>query len=1155
MRVRLSTLLSIAIVVLLALASLTFAQAPAPAPPAPVKADDKAAMRKAAAKADKAAKAEDAAKSAAKADAKKDDKSDAKKDDTPKPPLNADTLAGLEFRSIGPAVASGRVIAFAMNPKNHSEFYVGVAAGGVWKTVNDGTTWSPVFENEGSYSIGWVTLDPNDPSVVWVGTGEANSQRSVGYGDGVYRSDDGGKSWTNMGLKKSEHIGRIVIDPRDSKVVYVAAEGPLWGPGGDRGLYKTVDAGKTWKAILTISENTGVDEIAMDPSNPDILYAGAYQRRRHMWTLIDGGPESAIYKSTDAGVTWNKVKSGLPSVDMGRIGITVSPVDTNVVYATVEAAEGKGGIFRSTDKGATWEKRNSFDNGAMYYGQIFADPKNVDRIYVGWVVMRVSDDGGKTLTGLNEKNRHGDNHVIWIDPDNNKHYLLGCDGGVYESYDRAATWQYKQNLPTIQFYDVAVDNATPFYNVYGGTQDYFSWGGPSRTMSGAGIVNSDWFVITGGDGFHQAVDPVDPNTIYGESQHAGIVRYDRRTGEELPIQPQAGKGEPPLRWNWDTPILISPHSHTRLYVAANRVYRSDDRGDSWRAISPDLTRQIDRNTLPVMGKIWNADAVAKNQSTSLYGNIITISESPRKEGLLYVGTDDGLIQVTQDGGATWAKHDIFPGVPDKTFVSRIVASSAAEGTVYATFGNHKNADFKPYVLKSTDYGKSWSAISGDLPENGPVWAIAEDSVNPNLLFVGTEFGVFASFEGGNKWIQLKGGLPTIAVRDLVIHPREHDLVIATFGRGFYILDDITPLRAIVAAKDALDKPSQLFAAKDALLYIPSRPQGGFGKSYQGDNFFAAANPPYGATFTYYRKDGLKSLKDKRKDAEKESDKKKDTAPYPTNDQLRAEAQEEKPASFFVIYDESGKAIRQVEASTASGLHRATWDLHFALPDTTDDGNNGGGDDGDNGGFGGPPVPLVMPGHYSARLFDRIGSAVTELAGPVSFNVVADNTEQVPDADRAALHDFQQKSLKLWRSGAATSSAAREVQTRLKAIKRALKETPAAFTALSVRADDLISRMNVISRELDGDNILRGRNEGTPPAVGDRLGNLLETSRFAIVKPTATQLTDYAIASEGLAEQLGKLRQIMLTDLPALERDMEAAGAPWTPGRVPEWKVE
>src|SRR5579871_1607767 len=779
-----------------------------------------------------AAAAQSGKKSQKKDQAKKEEP---KKEEEKKGGMTADTFSGLHFRSIGPGVESGRVMSIAVNPKNKSEFYVGVASGGVWKTVNDGTTWTPLFDGEGSYSIGWVAQDPNDPSLLWVGSGESNSQRSVSYGDGIYRSDDGGKSWQNLGLKKSEHIGRVVIDPRDSKVVYVAAEGPLWGPGGDRGLYKTTDGGKNWKAVLTISDNTGVVDVALDPSNPDIVYAAAYQRRRHVFTLIDGGPESAIYKSTDAGATWNKLKSGLPSVDMGRIGLAVSPADPNMVYATIEATDDKGGIFRSEDKGATWERRNEFDMGAMYYARIVPDPKNVDRIFIMNVWLQESLDGGKTLHKVNEVNHHEDNHALWIDPDNTKHWIEGSDGGMWETWDDAKTWQFKANLPTVQFYDVAVDNASPFYNVCGGTQDNFSWCGPAHTRNVNGIMNSDWYVTTNGDGFRAQVDPVDPNTVYAESQYGVLVRYDKPTGQELLVQPEEGKGEPPLRWNWDSPLIISPHSHTRLYFAANKLFRSDDRGDTWKVISPDLTRQLDRNKLPVMGKVWGPDAVAKNASTSFFGNIVSLSESPKKEGLIYAGTDDGLIQVTTDGGANWTKYEKFPGVPDMTYVSRLAASSHDENTIYAAFENHKNEDFKPYLLKSTDSGRTWTSIAGDLPDTGPVLAFAEDPVNANLLFAGTEFGAFFTIDGGHHWVQLKGGLPTIAVRDMVIQSRENDLVIATFGRGFYVLDDITPLRQV--KPESLEQQGVIYPVKNALLYIERHPLGEPNKGFQGDAFY------------------------------------------------------------------------------------------------------------------------------------------------------------------------------------------------------------------------------------------------------------------------------------------------------------------------------
>lgn len=1057
--------------------------------------------------------------------------------------LTADTFSGLQFRSIGPAVASGRAIGFAVNPKNHAEYYVGVASGGVWKTVNDGTTWTPVFDGEGSYSIGWIELDPNNTAVVWVGTGESNSQRSVSYGDGVYRSDDGGKSWKNLGLKKSEHIGRIVIDPRDSKVAYVAAEGPLWGPGGDRGLYKTADGGNSWKAVLTISENTGVADVAMDPSNADILYASAYQRRRHVFTLIDGGPEGAIYKSTDAGATWNKLKSGLPTEDLGRIGLAVSPADPNVVYATIEAANGKGGIFRSTDKGATWERRNEFDQIAMYYARVFPDPKNVDRIYVMNTFLRASDDGGKTLRKINETNHHIDNHAIWIDPDNTRHCLVGSDGGVAETYDDFTSWRFKANLPTVQFYDVAVDNALPFYNVCGGTQDNFSWCGPTRTKNVNGIMNSDWYVTTGGDGFRSQVDPEDPNTVYSEAQYGALVRYEKRTGEELVIQPQEGKGEPPLRWNWDSPLIVSPHAHTRLYFGANKLFRSDDRGNTWKLRSGDLTRQIDRNQLPVMGRIWGPDAVAKNQSTSFYGNIVSLAESPKQENLLYVGTDDGLIQVSTDGGATWRKYDRFPSVPDTTYVSRLSGSNHDANTVYAAFDNHKNGDFKPYLLKSTDRGKSWNSIAGDLPENGPVLAFAEDPVNPNLLFAGTEFGAFFSIDSGAKWIRLKGGLPTIAVRDMVIQARASDLVIATFGRGFYVLDDITPLRQI--KPETLQQPVTLFPTRDALMYIERHPLGGKRKAFQGDAFYTADNPVFGVTFTYYLKDKLKTRKETRQDVEKEAAKKNQILPYPNHDQLRAEAEELKPEVYLTVYDESGAPIRRVDASVEEGFHRVGWDLRYPTTSETEE-QHPGEEFLPATGQG----PLVMPGKYSLRLFKKADGAVTELAGPQSFMVVGDGTSAIAPGDRAAQEEFQRKVARLYRAVSGAINSANEVQNQLPAIRKALQDTPSA-QSLTATADSIEKRSSEILRALRGDTALAVRNENVPTSINDRVTNIMEGERFAITAPTQTHQDAAAIAADEFAQQLNSLRTLV-QDFARLQKDMEAAGAPWTPGRVPEW---
>jgi photosystem II stability/assembly factor-like uncharacterized protein len=1090
----------------------------------------------------------DADKKVQKKEQKKDEKKDEKKEapaEEKKGGMTPDTFSGLKFRLIGPAVASGRVMSIAVNPRDKFEYYAGVASGGVWKTVNDGTTWTPVFDKEGSYSIGWITLDPNDPAVVWVGTGESNSQRSVSYGDGIYRSDDGGKNWTNLGLKKSEHIGRVVIDPRDSKVVYVAAEGPLWGPGGDRGLYKTTDGGKNWKAVLTISENTGVVDVAIDPSNPDIVYAAAYQRRRHVFTLIDGGPESAIYKSTDAGASWNKLKSGLPTVDMGRIGLAVSPADPNVVYATIEAGDGKGGVFRSDDKGATWERRNEFDAGAMYYARVVADPKNVDRIFVMNVTMRESLDGGKTLLKVEETNHHGDDHMVWIDPEDTKHWIFGSDGGMYETWDNAKNWEFKANLPTVQFYDVAVDNALPFYNVCGGTQDNFSWCGPARTRNLNGIVNSDWYVTTGGDGFHSQVDPEDANTVYSESQYGVLVRYDKPTGQELLLQPQEGKGEPPLRWNWDSPVIISPHSHTRIYFAANKLFRSDDRGDTWKAISGDLTRQIDRNKLPVMGRVWEPDAVAKNQSTSFYGNIVALSESPKKEGLIYVGTDDGLIQVTADGGANWTKYDKFAGIPETTYVSRLAASRHDANTVYASFDNHKNEDFKPYLLRSTDAGKTWTSIAGNLPENGPVLAFAEDTVNANLLFAGTEFGAFFTVDGGSHWVQLKGGLPTIAVRDMVIQAREGDLVIATFGRGFYVLDDISALRQIKA--ESLEQSAAMFPVKDSLLYIERHPLGGPKKGFQGDAFYTADNPPYGAVFTAYLKEKLKTKKEKRQDAEKEAAKKNQTLPYPTNDELRAEAEEPKPEVYFVVYDESGAPIRRVEGGIESGFQRAAWDLRYSAPSLRES-----TEEGEDFAPAGTQGPLVISGTYRVQMFQKVGGTVSELGSAQSFKVVADGTSALSAVDRAAQEEFQRKVARLYRAVSGALHTADDVEARLKAIRAALRETPAAEKQLGAAADSIEQANRGILRAMRGDSEMQKRQEPVPSSINDRVEIILEGERFALTKPTQTHIDDYNIASGEFAGELAKLRALVEVDLAKLEKDMEAAGAPWTPGRVPEW---
>ncbi|MCL6098993.1 MAG: glycosyl hydrolase, partial [Bacteroidetes bacterium] len=806
-------------------------------------------------------------------------KDDAKKE---KDPLTSGTFSGLKFRSVGPAFTSGRIADFAVNPNNHSEYYVATASGGLWKTINSGTTWNSLTDTVQAYAMGCVVLDPTNSNVVWLGTGENNHQRALGWGTGVYKSEDGGQNWKFMGLKDSRQIGDIVVDPKNSNIVFVAAEGSVWGPGGERGLYKTTDGGKTWNKVLNISENTGVNNVVMDPRDSNLLYATSEQRRRHTYTKIGGGPETAVYKTTDGGATWEKIMKGLPKSDMGGTGIAISPVNPDVVYLIVEASEG-GGFFRSTNRGATWEKMSDHFAQGQYYNEIYCDPKDVNKVYSVETVTQVTEDGGKTWKPFGNNQRHVDDHALWIDPKDTEHILIGGDGGVYETFDGGKNFLYKCNLPVTQFYRVNTDNELPFYNIYGGTQDNNSFGGPSQTISSDGIVNSDWTVTQGGDGFWTAIDPTNPDIIYAEAQYGNAVRYDRKSGESIDIRPEPTEGEKTFKWYWDAPLLISPHSPTRLYCAAERVFRSDDRGDSWTEISGDLTTQTDRNSFPVMGKYWSIDADGKDVSTSLYGLIVSLAESPVKENLLYAGTDDGLIQISEDA-KTWRKAGDFPDVPQYTFVSDVLPSRFDENVVYASFNNEQRDDFKPYLLKSTDKGKTWESIANNLPKDGPVHTIAQDSVNPNLLFVGTEWGFFFSIDGGQKWIQMKAGLPVIKVCDIKIQKRENDLVLATFGRGFYVLDDYSALRQVT--KEFLEKDSYIFPVKDALMYIQKR-----GRYGQGSTYFKAPNPEFGATFTYYVKDVPKTLKAERHKKEKALFKDGKPIPQPTTDELRAEKNE------------------------------------------------------------------------------------------------------------------------------------------------------------------------------------------------------------------------------------------------------------------------
>lgn len=1073
---------------------------------------------------------------------KKDTKSNSKKE---KDVLSSSTFSGLKFRSIGPAWTSGRISDFAVNPEDHSEYYVATSSGHLWKTTNNGTTWKAVADTL-PYSLSVVVIDPNNSNVVWVGTGENNHQRALGYGDGVYKSIDGGETFTNMGLRESRQIGAIVVDPQNSNIVYVAAEGSVWGPGGDRGLYKTTDGGKTWNKILNISENTGVNNLVIDPRDSKVLYATSEQRRRHIFTKIGGGPETAVYKSTDAGATWEKIMNGLPSVDLGGTGLAISPVNPDVLYLSLEAAEKKGGFFRSTNRGASWEKMSDTYSSGQYFNEIYADPKDVNKVYIMDVVSKVSLDGGKTWKPIGNAARHVDDHAFWIDPNDTKHIFIGGDGGVYESFDEGKNWLFKCNLPVTQFYRVSVDNSTPFYYIYGGTQDNQSMGGPSRTISEDGITNADWFMTVGGDGFFQAIDPKEPNIVYSAWQYGNIIRYDRKSGEVLDIRPEPAKGQKTFKWYWDTPFFISPHSNTRLYIAAERVFRSDDRGNSWKEISGDLTTQTDRNSFPVMGKYWSVDAVAKDVSTSQFGLIVSLAESPVKENLLFAGTDDGLIQITEDL-QNWSRIEI-PEVPKYTLVSDIFPSRFDENVVYACFNNHKRDDFKPYLFKSNDKGKTWKLISGNLPSNGAVNTIIEDPVNPNLLFVGTEWGLYFNITAGEKdsdgkinWIQLKNGLPKVKITDLAIQEREKDLVVATFGRGFYVLDDYSSLRQI--SKELLEKDAYIFPIKDTPVYITAD-----GKYGQGATYFKAPNPDFGASITYYLKDVPKTLKAERKEKEKELFKEGKPIPQPTYQELKKEEDEIPAYLVFTIFDEAGNVIRKINKSASKGINRITWDCKYenlspvSLNDNKFD-----------------PLAkqrsssLVMPGKYKVSLsMIYRNEEKTLIANPVEFNVYPLNNSTLPTIERSKLVAFQRETYKLAETVFGVNKFIDELTERVNKVKQTINDYSAATYSLLKKANDISQQLSEIDFIMNGEPA-KASDEEIPPApvpLNVRLSKMI-SSHYTTNTITEMQKRAYEILREEIAPVIEKLKNIDQIELKNLESELNKIKAPYTPGRFPD----
>ena len=1076
----------------------------------------------------------------------------AESDEENDPGFNEATFKGLEWRSIGPAFMSGRIADIAIHPERQSTWYVAVGSGGVWKTENRGTTWEPIFDDEDAYSIGSITIDPNNPNVIWVGTGENVSGRHVGYGSGVYRSRDGGNNWENMGLEDSEHIGMIKIDPRDSDTVFVAAQGPLWSGGGDRGLYKSTDGGENWKKVLgeglgnteIDDAYTGVSEVFFDPRDPDVMYAVSWQRLRTVGVLMDGGPGTGIHKSTDGGETWRELTEGLPEETMGKTGFAISHQDPDVLYATIELANREGGFWRSADGGETWEKKNEYlssGTGPHYYQEIFASPHQFDRVYQMDVHLHVTEDGGENFERLEHDTKHVDHHAMAFDPNDPDYLLVGNDGGIYESYDLGKTWRYVPNLPITQFYKVSVDYDLPFYNVYGGTQDNNTQGGPSRTMSAHGITNEDWDVILFGDGHQPAADPNNPDIVYAQWQQGNLTRYDRRTGEQVYIRPQAGTGEPPDRYNWDAPILISPHDSKTLFFGTQRVWRSDDYGDSWTAISGDLTRNERRVDAELMGRTWSYDAPWDLYAMSEFNTIANLSQSPLDPDLIYAGTDDGLIQVTEDGGKSWRRIDRLPGVPARFFVNDIKADLHNKDTVYVVVDDHKNGDFSPYILKSEDRGRRWRSIASNLPERHILWRVAQDHVKPGLLFVGSEFGVFFTVDGGDNWTKLKGNVPNIPFRDLAIQTRENDLVGATFGRSFYILDDYTPLRSV--SQSMLEDDITLFPVRKAPWYVPRRDLGCSDngcQASQGDGFYVAENPEFGALLTYYLAEGLQTSKERRREAEKEKEENNEDVRFPSFDSIIAESREDEPAVVLTVADANGDIVRHVEGPADAGFHRVAWDLRYApiqawSPEESEDD------------FEPTPGVMVAPGRFSVSIATRENGIMKRIDQTQPIDVVSIRPEPVLEgSSQQERVVFDQRLAEFGKAVEGTDKAIDETVEALAAVKQLLSRS-AADPALYETANRLHQQLLEQKDRLTGNETRDIFHEWTEVSVANRLWHARFSPGTNVYGPTPAQRESFGIGKAQFDEIVAVLDGLN-AEHQALKRALDSAGVPWSPGR-------
>jgi len=1004
-----------------------------------------------------------------------------KEDNKQKSPIDT-ALNGFQFRSIGPAFMSGRISDIAIDPNNENIWYVAVSSGGTWKTENAGTTWQPLTDNQPFFATGCITIDPNNSASIWLGTGENVAGRHIGIGHGIYHSLDGGKSWKDMGLKKSEHLSKIIIHPDNSDIIWVASQGPLWSSGGERGLFKSTDGGKTWKNNLEINEWTGVTDLVIDPTNPDILYAASWQRHRNVAGLIDGGPGTALYKSTDGGDSWFKINKGLPRSNMGKIGLAISPINPTVLYAAIELDRRQGAVYRTSNSGGSWSKMSntvSGGTGPHYYQELVASPHEFDKIYLMNVRVLVSDDGGKNFYQMKESQKHSDNHSLTFKANDPNYMLIGTDGGIYESFDNSKNWKYVSNLPLTQFYKLAVDDAKPFYNIYGGTQDNNTQGGPSRTFKRNGISNDDWYVVLGGDGHQPATEPGNPDIMYAQSQQGYINRIDRTTGEAVNIRPHEGIDEPYERFNWDAPILVSQHDPKRLYFGTQRVWRSENRGDSWSTISSDLTKNEERLSLGIMGRVQSFDNALDVYAMSTYNTITSLSESKTNENVLYAGTDDGIIQYTRDGGDNWSKMtvDELPDVPASAFVNDIKVDLHDDNVAYVALDNHKFGDYSPYLYKTTNGGKKWKSIVNGIPDGTLVWRLVQDHINPNLLFLGTEYGVYVSLNQGDKWHKFSNGLPTISIRDLAIQKRENDLVLATFGRSFYVLDDYSPLREMT--DDNLNKEAFLFLTRKALQY--NQIMGGSGSS--GGSTYVAKNPNYGATITYHLSETPHvSLKDKRQKMERKL--KNSDIPFPGWEALDKELSEAKAEAILMIKDNNGNIVDQISGPLRKGTHRVTWGLRTSKSTTVN--VSSGSSNRQRWGRSGGIMTNVDPGTYSVTLYKRVGGDLTKLSDPVSITVerIRENVLKNPNADKHK--QYNTDLAELTTSINKSSHVFMKAMSRVATYERNLNQVKTNKEELTKAVYLLRDKMNVLDREFSGSTAKAEIGEKDRLNIMDRL---------------------------------------------------------------------